>query len=411
MRLSLLPLIYAVLSLTANAQPPFKVLHSFGLGNDAGGLWSSVVFDQQGNIYGTSSGGGAYDGGTVFQLNPGQNGEWNETLLYSFPSFPQDGGVAWGGPAVDASGNIYGTTQVGGLYAHGIAFQLSPSQNGWTETVLHNFAGPGDPTCCPWGNLTLDEYGNVYGAGDSVFELSPGDNGWSESVLHVFASGNGDGYFPQVAPILDIKGNLYGTTRYGGGEPACPANRGCGVVFQLQPGSPGWKEHVIHRFGSFPADGKVPSLGPLAIDSQGNLYGATSQGGPNICYDVGCGTIFKLTPVAASTGTVWIETILYNFVDGSTGNGPGGGVIIDGAGNLYGTTGYGGSPGCGCGVVYELSPKNGGWKYAVLHTFNGADGEGPDANLTFGPDGNLYGTTPTGGSYGAGVVFEVQIAQ
>jgi len=108
--------------------------------------------------------------------------------------------------------------------------------------------------------------------------------------------------------------------------------------------------------------------------------------------------------------SVWIETILYNFLESSSFN-PGGSVIIDGAGNLYGTTIYGGSPQCGCGVVYELSPKNGGWKYTVLHAFVGSDGDGPDANLTLGPDGNLYGTAPVGGLYGGGVVFEIQIAQ
>ena len=210
---------------------------------------------------------------------------------------------------------------------------------------------------------------------------------------------------------MDARENLYGATWYGGGELACPANKGCGTIYQLRPGSPSWEEHVIHRFGSFASDGKVPGLGPLAIDAQGNLYGVTSQGGANLCVDVGCGTIFKLTPVAASTGIVWIETILYNFVDGSSGNGPGGNVIIDGAGNLYGTTGYGGSRQCGCGVVYELSPNNGGWKYTVLHTFVGPDGDFPDANLTLGRDGNLYGTTADGGAYYGGVVFQIQIAQ
>jgi uncharacterized repeat protein (TIGR03803 family) len=146
------------------------------------------------------------------------------------------------------------------------------------------------------------------------------------------------------------------------------------------------------------------------MDGKGNLYGATSQGGSNICVDVGCGTIFRLTHVASTTGGAWIETILYNFVGGSTGSGPGGGVIIDDAGNLYGTTVYGGSPQCQCGVVYMLSP-NGGWTYTVLHTFIGSDGAIPDANLTIGPDGNLYGTTAAGGSGGAGGVFQIQIAQ
>ena len=410
MRFSLLFLLLATASPAAYAQPAFKVLHSFGLGNDAGGLWSSVVFDQQGNIYGASTGGGAYNGGTVFRLSPEQNGEWSETVLYSFPSFPEDGGGPWGGPAVDPSGNVYGTTQEGGLYAHGIAFELSPAPSGWTETILHNFAGPDDPTCCPWGDPTLDAHGNVYLTGWSAFELSPSPGGWNETILHTFVDQNGDGFGPQAGVIIDGAGNLYGTTRAGGGEPTCPANT-CGTVYELQPVAGTWKEHILHRFGSFAGDGEVLSSGELAIDSKGNLYGSTAEGGANVCVDVGCGTIFKITRARASTGVVGMETILYSFAGGASGFNPGGSVIIDEAGNLYGTTVSGGSPQCQCGVVYELSPKNGAWKYTILHTFTGSDGAQPDANMTFGPDGNLYGTTATGGTYGAGVVFEIQIAQ
>ena len=410
MRFSLLFLLLATASLTAYAQPPFKMLHAFGSGSDAGGLWSSLVFDQQGNIYGSSSGGGAYGDGAVFQLSPGQNGEWNEAVLYSFPSSPDDGAVAWGGPAVDGSGNVYGTTQVGGLYAHGIAFRLSPTPSGWTETILHNFAAPGDPTCCPYGSITLDEYGDVLGVGYSAFALSPGPSGWTESILHSFADENGDGYGTQAGLVLDAAGDIVSTTRFGGGEPTCPANT-CGTVYELQPVAGTWKEHILHRFGSFAGDGEVLSSGELAIDTTGNLYGSTTEGGANVCVDVGCGTIFKITRAQASTGVVGIETILYSFAGGASGFNPGGSVIIDGTGNLYGTTVSGGSPQCQCGVVYELSPKNGAWKYTVLHTFTGSDGAQPDANMTFGPDGNLYGTTATGGTYGAGVVFEIQIAQ
>ena len=412
MRLSLLFFIVALLSLNAFAQPAFKVLYAFGSGSDGGGLWGSVVFDPQGNVYGVTFGGGPNGGGTLFELSP-QNGQWTLTTLHSFPSSAGDGVAPYGGPVVDGIGNVYGTTSDGGIYGFhwGTVYEATPGPDGWNETIIHSFGGPGDVAEGNWTGLTIDESGNLYGGSYAAFELSPSGNGWDETILHSFDGQNGDGWAAKGAPIWDAQGNLYGSTWYGGGEPTCPANKGCGTVYQLQPGFPNWKEHVIHRFGSFPSDGTVPGLGPLTIDSQGNLYGVTSQGGANLCVDVGCGTIFKLTPVAASTGTVWIQTILYNFVNGSSGNGPGGNVIIDGAGNLYGTTGYGGSRQCGCGVVYELSPKDGGWKYTVLHTFIGPDGDFPDANLTFGPDGNLYGTTAQGGTYGAGVVFEIEIAQ
>lgn len=164
-----------------------------------------------------------------------------------------------------------------------------------------------------------------------------------------------------------------------------------------------WKEHILHSFGSFQNDGKVPSLGQLAMD-RSNLYGTTNQGGANICVDVGCGTVYKLTPQPKGG---WTETILYNFTP--AGYGPGGGVTFDQAGNLYGTTIYGGA--FGCGTIYKLAlvllALNSDWQFTPLHSFTGSDGCQPDANLTLGPDGNLYGTTATGGAGGAGVVFEI----
>jgi uncharacterized repeat protein (TIGR03803 family) len=137
----------------------------------------------------------------------------------------------------------------------------------------------------------------------------------------------------------------------------------------------------------------------LALDASGNLYGTTADGGTT-----GSGVIFKLSP---ASGGKWHESILYNIPGGAEGDEPAAGVVMDQAGNLYGTTIAGGS-GCDCGVVYELSPgKNGEWKYTVLHTFVGSDGAEPDANLILDGKGNLYGTTATGGSGGAGVAFEL----
>lgn len=135
------------------------------------------------------------------------------------------------------------------------------------------------------------------------------------------------------------------------------------------------------------------------MDGEGNIYGAADGG--KLPY----GIIFKLTRVAGGTGLEWQETILYNFTGGADGDHPGGGVILDGAGNLYGTTIAGGT---GNGVVFELSPQaDGSWKYTLLHTFVGIDGSQPDANLTLGSDGKLYGTTASGGAHGGGVVFQL----
>jgi uncharacterized repeat protein (TIGR03803 family) len=390
--------------LAAQAQHHFRVLHSFGADKDGAGVWDSVTLDASGNVYGTTSGRGVYGGGTVFQLTPMPDGRWKETILHSFPSSKDDGAGPYGGLVFDVEGNLYGTTQSFGRYDGGVAFELKAGRRGWVESVIHNFGGPGDPTCCPWGNLVVDQRGELYGTSYSAFELLPGPKGWTEKILHEFTGKNGDGLGPQAGPIMDVAGNLYGTTAMGGGGPLY--SDGCGTVWELQPpagddtsSAKAWKEHILHRFGFSGNDGVGPSLGQLAMDPEGNLYGAADGG------KLPGGIVFKLTRVAGSSGVTWREAILYNFTGGADGNHPGGGVILDGAGNLYGTTIAGGN---GNGVVFKLSPRSqGGWKYTLLHTFVGSDGSQPDANLTLGPDGKLYGTTATGGAHGGGVVFQL----
>jgi uncharacterized repeat protein (TIGR03803 family) len=340
-----------------------------------------------------------YNYGTVYELTPGLGNEWNESILYDFPTGELAG--PFGGPVLDARGNIYGTTEYGGpYYPGGTVFELTPVSGAWDFTLLHSFGGPGDNACCPLASVILDKAGNLFGTAYAVFELTPGQDGWTETILP-----RPDGLGPSAGVIMDAAGNLYGTTEYGGTYNA-------GIVFELRPVTAGpqgsWSSRILHTFGSFPNDGKKTSLGQLVVDQHGNLYGATNQGGSNICIDVGCGTVFKLARVPVTPGGVWVETILYNFT--SAAYGPGGGVTFDRAGNLYGTTIYGG--GTGCGVVYELAAaQSGNWQYTLLHSFLGSDGCQPDANLTLGPDGNLYGTTATGGAGGAGVVFEIQLTR
>jgi len=418
---SFAPAVFLVLAVAASAQtadnrpeqPAYQVLHAFGSGNDGGGVWDRVAFDKQGNLYGTTSGGGDYGYGTVFELTPGSDGEWTETVLHSFPSSSDDGIFPNGGVTIDSSGNLYGATTEGGggLNKFGMVFELSPVLGGWSESVIHNFGNPGDPACCPWGNFILERGNTLYGAGGAAFELSPSPNGWNEAVLHTFLGLNGDGNVPQAAPIMDSAGNLYGTTFYGGGG-GCDA--GCGTVYELQPTGVGiwaphetaWRERILHSFGEALGDGAFPGVGQLAIDGRGNVYGTADTGGSGRG-----GIVFNLTRTGATSGGVWVYAILHNFSQDENGYEPSGGVILDAAGNLYGTTINGGSPLCGCGVVYKLAPQpDGTWQYTLLHTFIGSDGAEPDANLTIGPDGNLYGTTATGGSGGGGVVFQIQIA-
>jgi uncharacterized repeat protein (TIGR03803 family) len=414
MRAKSLLLVSVLLSAIAvHAQYQYTVLHAFGSGSDGGGLWSSVSFDQQGNLYGTTSGGGDFEYGTVYELTPGSNGEWTETVLYSFPSSPGDGIFPNGGVTLDLFGDLYGATLEGGGGANklGIVFKLSPGAGGWSETVIHNFGNPGDPACCVFGNLIFGRGNNLYGTGGAAFELSAAPNGWIEDVLYNFAGPNGYGPAVYAGPIMDSAGNIYGTTQYGGGRGGCQEG-GCGTVYELEPvtgawaPSVAWKERILYRFRSVAYDGEVPGGGQLAMDRLGNLYGTTEAGGVT-----GYGTVFKLTHVLSASGGLWAETILHNFTPGGLGYQPYGGVVFDNAGNLYGTTVNGGSALCGCGVVYKLSPQPGGqWQYSVLHIFEGTDGAQPDANLTIGPDGNLYGTAAAGGTYGGGVVFQIQIA-
>jgi len=374
------------------ASPKYKVLHAFGTGSDLGGLWSSLVLDGHGRLYGTATGGGAYGGGGVFRLSPRADGRWTETILHSFNG--KDGAMAFGGLLLDARGILYGTTEGGGEH-YGNVFELSPGTGGWQETVLYNFPLPGGG-CCPYAGVVRDNSGNLFGVTYSAYRLARGSKGWKATVLHNFTGNRGDGSGPYAVPILDASGNLYGTTE-GGGNYRCGG--GCGTVYELSPQPDGkWKETILHRFQAS-WDGAFPGVGALVLDDSGNLYG-TAQGGSS-----GHGVIFKLS--RSSSGR-WKETVLYDIPGGPSGADPSAGVVMDKAGDLFGTTSVGGDPNCNCGVVYELSPAaNDKWTYTVLHRFVGSDGALPDANLILDDKGNLYGTASAGGAFGYGVAFEL----
>jgi uncharacterized repeat protein (TIGR03803 family) len=328
-------------------------------------------------------------------------------VLYSFAGYPTDGSFPTAGLLRDASGNLYGTTARGGpsgvcLNPNGCGrvFKLSPTG---TETVLHSFTGGADGSQ-PLAGLVPDAAGNLYGTASQggtsgagvVFKVTPTG---TATVLYSF-TGGADGGGPLAGLVRDVAGNLYGTTQYGGSSTAC--QDGCGTVFEL---SSTGTETVLHSFVGNPTDGWQPLAG-LVRDAAGNLYGTTSQGGTGTCQGGACffpGVVFKLSP----SGT---ETVLYNFKGGADGNFPSAGLIQDPAGNLYGTTTFGGatSASCpnGCGVVFKLSPCGSGFK--VLYSFTGgAEGSEPQAGLVRDGAGNLYGTTVSGGASGVGVVFKL----
>lgn len=377
----------------ALAKPKFKILHGFS-GKDGAGLWGNLILDKNGNLYGPTGGGGPHSYGTVFKLTPKPDGKWTHTILHSFDPNDHHPFAPHGGMVFDSYGNLYGTTEEGGPTDYGTVFELEQGVGGWTFRTVHSFNFRNG--AAPWGTLAIDSAGNLYGEAGVIFKLSQGSKGWRERVLYLPPGTNLDG------PIRDQAGNLYGTTENGGAH-CLP--QGCGTVYEvMRMGGGKWQHRILHSFGAFRNDGISPPEGQLAIDQSGSLYGTTFTGGTNRCV-TGCGTIFKLTP---DNSGHWKETILYNFRNDTTGNGPAAGVVVDGVGNIYGTTMYGGSPLCGCGVVYKLAPTlDGKWQYKVLHRFLYSDGAQPAANLILDKKGNLYGTTPIGGPGGLGVVFEI----
>lgn len=398
-----LAVVFVALGLCVRVQgaPKYKVLHAFGAGSDGAGLWSSVVLDKRGDLFGTTSGGGTHKGGTAFKLRPRGGGGWAETILYDFNSYSGDGAGPFGGVTLAPSGSLYGTTEVGGgPDDSGTVFELTHGSSGWVEKILYSFGTRKDDGGDPTAGLVMDKAGNLYGTnpkggarngnGGTAFKLTPDGDGWQETLLHRFIK-KGDGGGAYAGVILDSGGNLYGTTEGGGAYDG-------GAVYEVEYAATGWQEKLLHSFAVNYKDGHTPRLGALVMDASGSLYGTTAGGG---CCG---GVIFKLTP--GSDGS-WKETILYQFQGGALGFEAGAGVVMDKSGNLYGTTIAGGSE-CGCGVVYKLAPgSKGKWTYTVLHTFQGNDGAQPDANLILDDKGNLYGTTATGGANGSGVVFEL----
>jgi uncharacterized repeat protein (TIGR03803 family) len=211
-----------------------------------------------------------------------------------------------------------------------------------------------------------------------------------EKVLYSFGTARMDGAYPRAGLIFDNAGNLYGTTYSGGAHNA-------GTVFELMRKTGGrWTERILHNFKGG-ADGAYP-LANLIFDASGNLYGTTYAGGSNVE-----GTIFQL---ALKAGGVWTEKVLHSFGNGKDGEHPDAGLVFDATGNLYGTTYVGGAN--GFGTVFELTPKaRGKWAEQVLHSFSGKDGASPYASLIIDTAGNLYGTTSSGGADGFGTVFEL----
>jgi uncharacterized repeat protein (TIGR03803 family) len=333
---------------------------------------AGVTRDAAGNLYGATRDGGAANFGVVYKVYPAGR----ESTLYSFTggavgAFPEST------PSVDLAGNVYGTT-LGGGSGFGVVYKIDSAGK---QTVLYTFTGGADGAYP--GAVILDRSGNLYGTawygalgGGVIYKI---DTAGRQTVLYSF-TGGADGATPNCL-ILDPAGNLYGTAAAGG-------SGGWGVIFKLDPSG---HQTVLYSFPGGPE-----GVGPSGVtrNSAGDLYGAAAGGGS--VGEAGAGLLFELT--AAGN-----YTVLYRFTGGVDGGGPGV-PLRDGAGNLYGAAGFGGTTDCngGCGVVYKVNPSG---KETVLYSFTGgADGTNPSARLIADPAGNLYGTTPWGGKGGIGAV-------
>ncbi len=410
------------------AQVPERLIFSFN-GTNGRTADSGLVSDAHGNVYGTTFNGGPNSFGSVYELTPVTSGIWHETVLYNFTG--ADGAFPVASLTFDHDGNLYGTTQLGGLgtcstsggqaLGCGVVFKLTHTGNTWQESTVYEFQPGVNKGVIPVGGVILDAAGNLYGTtwapgvqgdgiydragkgpilgtywgctqpgcGGTVYKLTPTQNGWQETDLYAF-TGAADGSSSEANLVFDSAGNLYGTTPYGG---AGTCQYGCGTVFELSPANGGWTETVVHDFAR--SDGAYP-MAPLTVDASGNFYSTTNVGGPG-----NVGTVFKLT----KAGQQWQESVLYSFTGGNDGSYPYAGVIFDSRGNLYGTAAEGGVN--SVGTLYALVPNNGTWTQVVLHGFR----SGSDGQLPYGPpmlwNGWLLGATQGGGAHNEGAVYQV----
>lgn len=366
----------------------FSVLHAFKDKPDGSMPYGGVVRDAAGNLYGTTDIGGRYGAGTIYKIDSAGK----ETVLHSF-SKPEGAGPM-DSLLLDAAGNLYGTAHAGGYsFGLGTVFELKP---GGHLKVLHRFGqNMNFDASGPYGGLVRDGVGNLYGeagggttqGGGAVYKVDHLTG--AETIVYNFGPPP-DGGSPLATLARDPQGNLYGTTNLGGAN--CLDNLGCGTVFKVDSSG---NETVLYNFTGG-TDGKQP-VGGVVLDEQGNIFGTTSEGG------LGFGTVFKLDPNGGLT-------VLHSFGQSSPdGAQPFAGLTRDSRGSLYGTTYLGGA--FGYGSVYKLDANG---NFSVLHSFTwGTDGRAPWAGVILDQAGNIYGTTQLGGDQncdfgnGCGVVFKI----
>jgi uncharacterized repeat protein (TIGR03803 family) len=258
------------------------IIHRFTGSDGAAPQYGDLVFDAAGNLYGTTSAGGANGQGVVFELTPSAGG-WTESVLYSF-SGGNDGAAPYSGVTFDREGNLYGTATMGGANSDGTAYELTPSQSGWSETTIYTFSGS-DRSFSPYGGLIFDQQGNLYGTasggpngGGTVYQLQPSSGGWDYNLVYGFSGYAG----PRDKPTMDASGNIFLTDLATGPNQA-------GSVYKVTPGANGWTATALYNFIGA-RDGANP-FGDVILDAEGNVYGTTTLGGT---YNFG--VVFEITP-------------------------------------------------------------------------------------------------------------------
>jgi uncharacterized repeat protein (TIGR03803 family) len=414
----------------SQAQTTYTILHSFQGGSTDGSTPNAgVIVDKDGNLYGTTIGGG-YGGGTIFKVDA----SGNESLLYRFPVsseylssngyncvvfYAPKGALPYSPVVMGTDGNLYGTTAAGGANGYqcysnafgtdgdGAVFKLNLSSTPPSVSAPYSFTSEVDDYGSP--GLAVGPKGNLYGINTigniSTFGVFKLDTVGDSTPLYTFPSGSVGPISPLSKLMLDSSGNIYGTST------ASSAYTN-GMVYELVNSSGSYNtERVLHTFAGG-AGGAFPS-GGLIMDGNGNLYGLTSEGGGSSACTNGCGTVFELVN---SSGN-YTEKILYTFTGGSDGGDPTGELVLDAAGNLYGTAFSGGDTslnnGSGAGVVFEVTPSG---NETVLHAFGSFSGDGVESGegyggLAMGAAGNLYGTTNGYSDYGDGTVFKLTTPQ
>lgn len=395
-RTFLFTLMFALGASVAQAEN-VTVIHAFSSDNKNGASpLGNLVLGSDGNVYGALSAGGSErcECGAVFEIQP-KTGK--QTVLHVF-SGNSDGNSPSGGLIMDSAGNLYGVTQDGGKNSDGVVYMITPEGK---ESVLYAFCSRKNCTdgSSPFGTLVVDKTGNVFGTTSiggalnqgTIFEIPK--NG-VETVLYSFKGGNEDGSDPRAGLIADSHGNLFGTTE--GGGPANCAGLGCGTVFEFTTAG---KEKIVYTFCTVKkcTDGVAPQAGVIE-DSAGNLYGTTAGGGAHKK-----GTIFKVTQKGKET---LLYSFCSNSKTAACADGalPLDNLYRDASGNLYGSAVAGGAD--SEGVIFEL-PANGKEEVLHAFT-GGKDGAQPAANLIPDGAGDLYGTAQASGAANGGVLFTIE---